>query len=587
MEMMTSFPIAFIYILGALLVLILPRQVRSAVFLVITALAFFLLIGLESGATFTFRFLSYDLVLTRVDGLSLVFAYVMVIMSFLGGVYSYHVKDRLQQVSALFYIGSSLGVIFAGDLLTVVVYWEIMAVASLMLIWARHTHESRRAGFRYLLVHAFGGSLLMAGVLLHYTQTGSLAFGLFEGGTSSCLILTAFAVNAAIPPLNAWMPDAYPESTVTGTVFLSAFTSKVAVYALARGFAGEEILIWAGVIMALYGTVYALMQNDIRRLLAYSIIAQIGYMVAAIGIGTDAAISGASAHAFTHILYKALLLMVAGTILYSTGRSKLTELGGLARAMPLALAFYAVGALAISGVPLFSGYVSKSLITGSIHAQHLDIAVLLLLAATFGTFLHTGLKLPYYTWFGTDQKINPSPVPVNQYIGMALTAIPCVAIGVYPPLLLNLLPYPVEIHIYSTAHVLEVVQLLALAGVTFWLFKGMLRGREKLILDTDWLYRRPSQFAYTVFSVWVHKVFVVAGEISLNFIRFVIQVGSNPPGSLDIAIKNILSSFLHRGERATGIPPYNPDMYRISLGIMLLVIMIFFVALLALVSFAA
>jgi multicomponent Na+:H+ antiporter subunit D len=290
-----------------------------------------------------------------VDRLSLAFGYVFVIMGFIGGVYGYHVKDSLQQVSALLYVGSSLGVVLAGDLFTLIFFWEIMAISSLFLIWARRTRDARKAGFRYLLVHAFGGSALMAGILLHLRQTGSLLFTHFDGGVASYLILLSFALNAAVPPLNGWLPDAYPEGTVTGSVFLSAFTTKVAVYALARGFAGLELLMWSGAIMAVYGVVFAFLANDGRRLLSYHIISQVGYMVCGVGIGTQMAVNGATAHAFAHILYKGLLFMGMGTVLYATGRNKMTELGGLFKKMRLTLLFFMVGAFSISGVPLFSG----------------------------------------------------------------------------------------------------------------------------------------------------------------------------------------------------------------------------------------
>ncbi|MGB2877617.1 MAG: proton-conducting transporter membrane subunit, partial [Dehalococcoidales bacterium] len=359
---MSNFPLAIIYIIGAVLLPVLPRQIRSAFCLIVSALAFVILINLETGASLTFPFLNYELMVCRIDRLSLAFGYVFVIMGFLGGVYGYHVKESLQQVAAMLYVGSSLGVVFAGDLFTLIFFWEIMAISSLFLIWARRTRESRKAGFRYLLVHAFGGSALMAGVLLHLQQTGSLLFTHFDGGVASYLILLAFALNAAIPPLNGWLPDAYPEGTVTGSVFLSAFTTKVAVYALARGFAGLELLIWAGAIMAVYGVVFAFLANDGRRLLSYHIISQVGYMVCGVGIGTAVAVNGAIAHAFAHILYKGLRFMGMGTVLYATGRNRMTELGGLFKKMWPTLIFFMVGAFSISGVPLFSGFVSKSMV---------------------------------------------------------------------------------------------------------------------------------------------------------------------------------------------------------------------------------
>ncbi|KPK19691.1 MAG: cation:proton antiporter, partial [Dehalococcoidia bacterium SG8_51_3] len=294
---MSNFPLALIYIIGAVLLPVLPRQIRSAFCLIVSILAFIILINLETGASLTFPFLNYELMVCRVDRLSLAFGYVFVIMGFLGCVYGYHVKESLQQTAAMLYVGSSLGVVFAGDLFTLIFFWEIMAISSLFLIWARRTRAARKAGFRYLLVHAFGGSALMAGILLHLQQTGSLLFTHFDGGAASYLILLSFALNAAVPPLNGWLPDAYPEGTVTGSVFLSAFTTKVAVYALARGFAGLELLMWSGAIMAVYGVVFAFLANDGRRLLSYHIISQVGYMVCGVGIGTQMAVNGATAHA--------------------------------------------------------------------------------------------------------------------------------------------------------------------------------------------------------------------------------------------------------------------------------------------------
>ncbi|MGH7831395.1 MAG: Na(+)/H(+) antiporter subunit D, partial [Candidatus Binatia bacterium] len=408
--------------------------------------------------------------------LSLAFAYVFVLITFLGGIYGFHLKDTGQQVAALMYAGSSLGVLFAGDLFTLFVYWETMAVASAYLILARRTEQSRRAGMRYLLVHLFGGSVLLAGILWHFVDAGSISFDRFDHGSAAYLILFGFSLNAAIPPLHAWLADAYPEGTVTGSVFLSAFTTKTAVYVLARGFAGWDILIWAGVIMAIYGVVFAVLENDIRRLLAYHIISQVGYMVAGVGLGTEAAINGATAHAFSHILYKGLLFMGAGTVLYSTNRSKLTELGGLARAMPVGLSLYMVGAFSISGFPLFSGFVSKSLVIHAAELQHEGAVVLLLYLASVGTFLHTGLKLPYFTWFGPQRVLKPLPIPRNMYAGMILAGTMNIAIGVYPGLLYDLMPFPVVYRPYTTSHVMETLQLLAFTGLGFWLLINKLGG---------------------------------------------------------------------------------------------------------------
>ncbi len=581
---MNNIPLAIIFVAGAVLLLILPRRLRPAAYLVIPVLAFYFLLRLEPGAMLKIPFLSYELVLSRVDRLSLVFGYVFIIMGFLGGVFSFHMKDRLQQVASTLYVGSSLGVVFAGDLLTLLVFWEIMAVSSVCLIWARRKPASLRAGFRYILVHIFGGSILMAGIILHYNQTGSLLFNHFEEGIASYLILFSFAINAAVPPLNGWLPDAYPEGTVTGSVFLSAFTTKVAVYALARGFAGLELLMWAGAIMAVYGVVFAFLANDGRRLLAYHIISQVGYMVSGIGIGTAMAINGATAHAFAHILYKGLLFMGIGAVLYATGRSKLSELGGLFRSMWLVLIFFMIAAFSISGVPFFSGFVSKSMVIYAAELEHQGVIVLLLTIASIGTFLSIGLKLPYFTWFGAGRSPKPEPIkpiPTGMYVGMALTAVISIAIGVYPALLYNLLPFAVQYQPYTAAHLMETMQILIFTGLGFWLVIRKLHTEPTITLDTDWFYRRPSRLAYNIFSVSICRLFGAVERLSLVFARFIIKLSANPPGYFIEAV-GIAKYALLRAEKPAPEPAtFNPDRYRIPLGVMVLVVLLGLIILLA------
>lgn len=578
---MSNFPLAIVFFAVAALLPLLPRRLRSAAYLLAPVAAFLLLVRLEPGASLSFPFLNYELIVSRVDKLSLVFGFVFVIMGFLGGIYGFHVKDTVQQVMSLLYVGSSLGVVFAGDLFSLLVFWEIMAVSSLFLIWARKTPAARKAGFRYLLVHAFGGSILMAGILWHMVETGSLLFTHFEGGIASSLILIGFALNAAVPPLNGWLPDAYPEGTVTGSVFLSAFTTKVAVYALARGFAGLEVLMWAGAIMAVYGVVFAFLANDGRRLLSYHIISQVGYMVAGVGIGTEMGINGATAHAFAHILYKGLLFMGMGTVLYATGRSKATELGGLARSMLPALVFFMIGAFSISGVPLFSGFVSKSMVIAAAEASHQGTIVLLLNLASVGTFLSIGLKLPYLTWFGKDRGLKPERVPAGMNLGMALTSVLCILIGILPALLYNLLPYEVQYKPYTASHVLETMQILTFTGLAFWLMMKKLHTEATITLDTDWFYRKPSRLAYTVFSASLYRLFGMVGDWSLKLVRLIVRLGSNPIGLLIETAQSAGGVFSGKGKLTSSEPPdFKPDRYRIALGIMVMVVLSFLIMLL-------
>ncbi len=475
------------------------RRVRQIVLVVAPLIALAQLSMLDVGSTVTATYLGFDVEPLRADRLAVAFAWVFAVAALIAGIYGLAVLRDREPTSVLTYAGAAMGVVFAGDLLTLFVFWEIKAVASTFVILSRRGGNSDRAGTRYLFVHLVGGKLLLAGAVWHYAQTGSMVFGAFDLGAASTLILLAFLISAAVPPLHAWLPDAYPEASVAGTVFLSAYTTKAAVYALARGFAGTELLVWLGVAMALYGVVYAVLENDIRRLLAYHIISQVGYMVAAVGIGTEMAINGATAHAFAHILYKGLLLMGAGAVIHATGRAKMTELGGIANRMRGVLALYMVGAVSISSVPLFSGFVSKEL---AVYAAGLDertLVVLLLKVASVGTFLHTGLKLPFGTWFGREgagprtndgHPIQVGRVPQTMYIAMGIGAGLNFLIGVYPALLFDLLPHAVEYDAYTLAKVVEKSQILLFTALGFWLLIDKLHAEPTISVDTDAAYRQ-------------------------------------------------------------------------------------------------
>ncbi len=482
-------------ILGAWLLVFLKGPIKRIAMLVLPGAALVDCLLMSPGTYGAVTFMGQDLVLGRVDSLSLVFSYIFSLMAFVGMVYALHVKDDFQHVSALIYVGGALGVTFAGDFLSLYLFWELMAISSVLLVWLRREPSAVAAGFRYLLMHIVGGLVLLAGIVVHWSQTGSLAFedmGVFSGGLAWTLILVAFLLNAAVPPLGAWLPDAYPEATVTGAVFMTAFTTKSAVYVLIRGFAGTELLIWLGGAMAVYGVVYAVLENDARRLLAYHIISQVGYMVCGVGVGTALAINGATAHAFAHILYKALLFMGAGAVIQMTGVRKLSEMGGLYKTMPITLGLYMIGAFAISAVPLFSGFVSKSMVISAAGEEHLTTIFLMLTLASAGTFLHTGLKLPYYMFFAKDSGLRPKEAPTNMLVAMGLAALGCVLIGVLPGLLYAHLPNPVDFIPYTLTHVMSTLGMLGFTALGFFLLLKHLDPEPKVSLDTDWFYRRPS-----------------------------------------------------------------------------------------------
>jgi multicomponent Na+:H+ antiporter subunit D len=478
-----------VLIFGAALIPFLPGRIRQVYQVAVPVLVLADVLMMTPGKYGVIPFLDYQLTLGRVDKLSLVFGYVFSIMSVIGSVYSLHVKGARHHVAAWVYMGGALGVVFSGDLVSLFIFWELMG-ASVFLIWFAGGEAAIGSGFRYLMVHLFGGGCLGGGILMLLNQTGGIEFGqIASSGMAGSLILLGFLVNAAVPPLHPWLKDAYPEATVTGAVFLSAFTTKTAVYVLIRAFPGTEVLVWLGAVMAIYGVVYAVLENDMRRLLAYHIVSQVGYMVCGVGMGTELALNGASAHAFSHILYKGLLFMGAGAVIEMTGKRKLTELGGLYKTMPITLSLYMIGGFSISAFPLFSGFVSKSMVISAAGESHRAAIWLMLTLASAGTFLHTGLKLPYYAFFWRDSGIRVKEPPVNMLVGMGLAAFLCVAIGVYPAGLYRLLPYPAEFAPYTGLHVVQTLQLLLFTALGFFLLLKQLDPEPMISLDTDWFYR--------------------------------------------------------------------------------------------------
>lgn len=534
---------AIILILGALLLPLLPERIRSTVFIIFPVVALAMVWTMPEGNLLQASFASYELELLAVDGLSRIFGIIFALITIIGGVYAFHIKDLGQQSSALAYAGGALGVTFAGDFFTLFIFWEIMAAASSYLIWARENEESAKAGMRYLLVHIFGGGLLFTGILLHLSSGGSLYIESIDPAytAANIFMLLGVALNTAVPPLHAWLADAYPKATITGAVFMCALTTKSAVYVMIRLFPGWEILIWVGVVMAIYGTIYALLSNDIREILAYSIISQIGYMVTAIGIGSELALNGATAHAFNHIIYKSLLFMAAGAVIHATGTSKLSELGGFAKKMPFIIGLYMVGALSISGMPFLNGFVSKTMISGALGDAHLEWPILLLLIATIGTFLHTGLKLPYFTWFAEKKtEFEVSSIPANMKVAMGVGAFFCILFGVAPQLLYGQLPYPTDFQPFSIYNFVEMTQILVLAFIGFWFLKKHLNISSTISLDTDWFYRRPAAIVRTVFVETPNNLFGVAENGALKLSNKLSALSKNP-------MKVLLPTFVMEG----------------------------------------
>ena len=495
-ESFSHFAPAVPLFVGALLLLVTTGKLRAAIMLLAPLAGLLNLLVMPSEYSTTYVIMGLELHPTRIDRLSILFGYLFHIAAFIGALYALHVKDKVQDVAALAYAASAVGAVFSGDLLTLFIYWELLAVTSVLLIFARRTDESRTAASRYLVIQITSGVLLLGGAIIYASAGNSLEFnhiGLDAPG--GWLLFIAFGIKSAFPMLHNWLTDAYPEATVTGTVFLTAFTTKVAIYALARGFAGTELLVYIGAMMACFPIFYAVIENDLRRVLAYSLINQLGFMVVGIGIGTELAINGAVAHAFNDVLFKGLLMMSMGAVLHVTGEMRGSELGGLYKKMPKTAVLCMIGAASISAFPLFSGFVSKSMIVSAVLLEGYSPIWLALLFASAGVFHHAGIKIPFFAFFYKPCKHveTAHEPPSNMLLAMTIAALFCVGIGCFPQQLYSLLPYQIEYSAYDVSHVLAQLQLLAFSALAFtWLKLAHIYPPElkSTNLDAEWLYRR-------------------------------------------------------------------------------------------------
>ncbi|WP_456397328.1 Na(+)/H(+) antiporter subunit D [Desulfurobacterium sp.] len=458
------------------------------------------------------HYLGYTLT-AHVSSLSLIFLNIFAIEAIIAMIFSMHVKNPWHHVAAATYVGGAIACVLSGDYLTLYIFWELIAVASAFLIWLNEDLDCAPVvAFRYLLFHIVSGLFLLAGIFLRYKYEGTFAFisaDIHHLNLYDWLILISFAINAAIVPLHAWIHDAYPRSTVPGIVFMNAYTTKTAVFALATVFTGMHLLAVAGTVMTIFGAAMALIENNARKILTYHIISQVGYMVAGIGIGGALGLNGGIAHAYADILFKGLLFMAVGVIIYSTGRRKLTEMGGLAYKLPWVMIFYMIGALSISGAPLFAAYVTKTMVIAGAAEEHMKLLALGLEVAAVGTFLSVGLKLPYFAFFHKkefDGEVK-KPIPKNMYVGMAMAAFMCILVGSYPHFLYKMLPIqPVEYHPYTAYHILSTLQLLGFTGLGFYLLRKIVKPHDKIILDLQYLYYDFTKWLMMVFANTVATV---------------------------------------------------------------------------------
>jgi len=443
-----------------------------------------------------------ELTTLRIDNLSMVWGYLFCLIGVLNGIFGLHEKCRITDSSALIYAGAAISGVLSGDLLTLFLFWELTAISSVFLIW-KGGERAYAAGIRYLALHVLSGVLLLAGAILYANANGGdymfNNIGIDSAGGK--LILLAIGIKCGFPFLHMWMQDAYPKASITGTVILSAFTTKMAIYALARGYVGTDILIYIGAVMTCFPVFFALIENDLRRVLSFSLNNQLGFMVCGIGIGTELALNGVVGQVFVHVIFKSLLFMSIGAVMYRVGTAKASELGGLFRSMPFTAVFCLIGAGSIAAFPMLAAFVTKAMIISSViyeahHDAGLYVIAGMLLFASAGVMEHSGIKVPYFTFFSHDSGRRVKEAPWNMLVAMGLASALCIFLA-FPwggyQMLYSLMPYEADYKPYTVDHVVFQLQLLFAAISAFCLLKKFkLYPAEKRaeILDFDWTYRK-------------------------------------------------------------------------------------------------
>lgn len=496
-------------LMGAVLMAVLPNKFTRFLMPAAAIIALLSVLTMTAESKMVLHIMpTLSLQLMKTDRLSMAFTFIFTVGAVLAGIYNCSTKNRFEAAAETAYAGSAISVVLAGDWISMLVFWELMAIASWLVVISARTKAATKAGFRYLLIHMLGGNLLLVGIIMKIAE-GSFDVTCLTDCEDAAywLILAGTAVNAAIPPLHAWMPDAYPESTVGGSVYLGTYTTKVGIYALIRIFAGTEFLIYFGVFMALFGALMALLENNLRRLFSYHIISQLGYMLVSLALGTPMGIDGAVCHVFGNILYKGTLFMCAGAIETATGKRKITEMGGLYRQIPMTAVCMLIASLAICGFPGFSGFVSKGLIMNAIAECEYPAVELLMLLASVGTLLSVGLKVNYFVFFAKPSEqneksriVDTAAVTLNMRAAMLLGTAACFLTGILPKLMQGLTPFASDGHPYTADHVTQYLELFAAATIVFVICLSKMKPHEGITLDIDWFYRRPLSLLINVIS---------------------------------------------------------------------------------------
>lgn len=524
---------SIVFIFGGFIACFFKGNVRTIFSLLIPLLSFFILYAIQDNLI-QYQLFGLNLTLFHVDKISLIFAYIFHVFSILALIYASFSKNNIEIGAGLIYIGASLGVIFAGDIFTLYIFWELLTFGAVVFIFLGKDKDSQNASFRYLVYHLIGGLCLLAGFFLHYNNTGDVSLTTLQlNSLSSVLVFLGIGLNAGFPLLHTWIVDSYPKASIVGAVFLSSLTTKVAIYALIRFFVGTEALIYIGIFMVIFPVFYAVIENDLRKVLSYSLINQLGFMIVGVGIGTELAVNGTISHVVVHIIYKSLLFMTMGAVLYKYDTCKVTKLGGLYKTMPITTLCCVIASLSIASFPLFSGFVTKSMIITSVAEQHRLFVWISLLIGSGAVVKY--FKAPFFAFFNsTKTQIKKDfnkekKVPLCMLIAMSLGAMFCIVIGIFPEITLyKILPFNVSYTPYTSFHVFSQLEILFFAILSLCIcfsYKIYPKDTDTINLDVDVFYRKGFRHAYDTLEVRTKKIndacanyfFIKAGKFIKDF----------------------------------------------------------------------
>lgn len=408
----------------------------------------------------------------------------------------------------LILIGGMQGVILTQDLFNMFVFFEILSIASYILIAHSKKSKSVIAGFNYLLISSLGMGFFLLGIVLFYGQTGVLS--LREGAHlidelgrgsrifafSLLLICVGIGIKAAFVPLHTWLPGAHAFAPHPVSAVLSAVMIKIsflAIWRILRIFQAthlQYILLWIGGITALVGIIWAIAQSDAKKLLAYSSISQMGFIIASFGVATSVSLTASFYHILSHSLFKSLLFLSIGVVIYTTGKRNIYELSGLGRKMPFVGMSFFIGAFSICGIPPFNGYVSKTLI--SISMKNFPFVYLLLFLASVGTVSSFSKLSGIFTGREINKDSNSQSKKLSRKISggiltsLTVLSVLCLITGIFYQSGIRLVSrlilgekirYPV--FIYSSSH-LGGSGFVVFLGLVVYFFISTSRGKKVL-----------------------------------------------------------------------------------------------------------